>query len=623
MAFIMEGLDAESYDRKYTDRELVDRIATYFKPEKRRIFAVTGMVIVDSLFSAALPVLISIGLDRVIEANNAVHNEIWVLVGIIAIVGVLSWLANFARVATSAKIVGNIVLKLRVDAIQAVLRRDMSFFDEHASGRIVSRVTSDTNDFSNTITLVVSLFSQILMLTVITIVLFTRSVQLTLIVLVLVPIIVAIALGFRKIARNVTIQAQRAQGEVNGMIQETMRGISVAKSYRQEATIFREFEDVSDRTYKVRLKQNLIFSGIFPVLFCVAGIGTTALVWIGGNMVVEGTISAGDWYLFLQAVGLFWFPLTSIASFWSQFQQGLSAAERVFALLDAEAVVQQTGDEQVGRLSGKVEFRDVTFAYDDGRPVLEHFNLTIQPGETVALVGHTGAGKSTLGRLITRFYEFQQGEILIDGQDIRSFNLQSYRRRLGIVPQLPFLFSGNVADNIRYALPDATDEQVTFAASHIGEGDWVEALQDGLQTEIGEDGRGLSMGQRQLVALARVLIQDPSIIILDEATASVDPLTEAQIQEGLDTVMAGRSSIIIAHRLSTIREVDRIIVLDHGKIVEEGSHIALMQSGGRYSDLYNTFFRHQNPDYKPGEGFVAVKADVGDLNGRSESPVPA
>ncbi|HQY31190.1 MAG TPA: ABC transporter ATP-binding protein, partial [Thermomicrobiales bacterium] len=332
MAFIMEGLDAESYDRKYTDRELVARIKTYFQPESKRILGVTGMVILNSIFDAALPVLIATTLDRVIDNSNSVDNRVWLIVAIIAVVGVLSWSANFVRVATSAKIVGNIVLKLRVDAIQAVLKRDMSFFDEHSSGRIVSRVTSDTNDFSNTITLVVSLFSQILMLIVVTAVLFTRSVQLTLIVLVLVPVIVVVAIGFRKIARQVTIQAQRAQGEVNGMIQETMRGISVAKSYRQEATIFGEFEDVSDRTYRVRLKQNLIFSGIFPLLFMVAGIGTTALVWLGGTRVVEGDISAGDWYLFLQAVGLFWFPLTSIASFWSQFQQGLSAAERVFAL---------------------------------------------------------------------------------------------------------------------------------------------------------------------------------------------------------------------------------------------------------------------------------------------------
>jgi ATP-binding cassette subfamily B protein len=624
MAFIMDGLDKEAYDRTYSDRQLIDRIKSYFRPEAGKIALVTGMVVANSLLDSTLPILVASGLDRVTGDDVDLDRGVWLLIAGIVLFSGLSWCVNFIRQSRSAEIVGNIILRLRTDAIDAVMKRDMSFYDEFSSGKIVSRVTSDTQDFSNTVTLVLSLFSQILLIFVITAVLLFRSVEMTLIVLVLVPVIVGVSLAFRKIARQVTTAVQRSQGDVNGMIQETMRGISVAKSYRQEATIFREFEEVSDRTYRVRLRQGFIFSGIFPILFGIAGLGTTALVWLGGNRVLDGDISAGDWYLFLQAVGLFWFPLTSIASFWSQFQQGLSAAERVFALVDAEARVVQTDNVVPERIAGKIEFRDVTFGYDGDRPVLENFSLTIAPGETIALVGHTGAGKSTLGRLITRFYEFQDGQILIDDQDIRTFDLGAYRRQLGIVPQLPFLFSGTVADNIRYALPDASPEQIEYAASHIGQGDWVEALPNGLETEIGEDGRGLSMGQRQLVALARVLIQDPRIIILDEATASVDPLTETQIQEGLDTVMAGRTSIVIAHRLSTIREVDRIIVLDHGRIVEEGSHIALMQAGGRYADLYNTYFRHQSPDYRPGEGFVAVATNgSSEPDGHTPAPVPA
>jgi ATP-binding cassette subfamily B protein len=624
MAFIMDGLDKEAYDRTYSDRQLIDRIKTYFRPEAGKIGLVTGMVVINSLLDSTLPILVASGLDRVTGDDVDIDRAVWLLIAGIVLFSGLSWGVNFIRQSRSAEIVGNIILRLRTDAIDAVMKRDMSFYDEFSSGKIVSRVTSDTQDFSNTVTLVLTLFSQILLIFVITAVLLFRSAEMTLIVLVLVPVIVGISLAFRKIARQVTTAVQRSQGDVNGMIQETMRGISVAKSYRQEATIYREFEEVSDRTYRVRLRQGFIFSGIFPILFGVAGLGTTALVWIGGIQVLDGDISAGDWYLFLQAVGLFWFPLTSIASFWSQFQQGLSAAERVYALVDAEARVVQTGNVVPDRIAGKIEFRDVTFGYDADRPVLTNFSLTIAPGETIALVGHTGAGKSTLGRLITRFYEFQGGQILIDDQDIRSFDLGAYRRQLGIVPQLPFLFSGTVADNIRYALPDATPDQIEYAASHIGQGDWVDALPNGLETEIGEEGRGLSMGQRQLVALARVLIQDPRIIILDEATASVDPLTETQIQEGLATVMAGRTSIVIAHRLSTIREVDRIIVLDHGRIMEEGSHIALMQAGGRYADLYNTYFRHQSPDYRPGEGFVAVTINgSSEPDGHAPAPVPA
>ncbi|HEX8036086.1 MAG TPA: ABC transporter ATP-binding protein, partial [Ktedonobacterales bacterium] len=322
--------------------------------------------------------------------------------------------------------------------------------------------------------------------------------------------------------------------------------------------------------------------------------------------------SYGQWYLFVQAIAIFWIPLTSIASFWSQFQLGLAASERVFALLDAEHRVVQRDHQPVPHLSGRIEFRNLDFRYSDQQGVLENFSLTIPAGQTVALVGHTGAGKSTLAKLISRFYEFQGGHLLIDGHDIRTFDLRDYHQHLGIVPQVPFLFTGTVADNIRYARPDASDADVARIARSIGNGDWIDALPKGLQTEVGEAGKALSMGQRQLVALARVLLQDPAIIILDEATASVDPLTEAQIQEGLDAVLRNRTSILIAHRLSTIKNADRILVLRQGHIVEEGTHDALLTRGGHYADLYNTYFRHQSADYRPGEGFVPVAVAIGE-----------
>jgi ABC-type multidrug transport system fused ATPase/permease subunit len=280
----------------------------------------------------------------------------------------------------------------------------------------------------------------------------------------------------------------------------------------------------------------------------------------------------------------------------------------VFALIDAEPQVVQLDSQPVARLTGAIEFRDVVFSYNQGERVLDHFDLTVAPGETVALVGHTGAGKSTLGKLITRFYEFSDGQILLDGRDVRSFDLAEYRRQLGAVPQSPFLFSGTVADNIRYPRPEASDDEIRVAAWKVGGGDWLDSLSAGLQTEVGEYGRALSMGQRQLVALARMLVQDPAVVILDEATASVDPLTEAQIQEGLDVVLADRTSIVIAHRLSTIEHADRIVVLRKGRIVEQGDHNDLMSRGGEYCEVYNAYFRHQSPNYRSGAGFVPVRA---------------
>jgi ATP-binding cassette subfamily B protein len=610
MGFLMDGLEAESYDRSYSDRELVNRILSYFKPQAGPMLLVSIMVVLQSVMDAALPILSARSLDKLTSGGNGIDPAVWWLVVAILITGVFSWVFNFIRQSRTATVVSDVVLHLRRDVFHAVLRRDLSFFDEHPSGKIVSRVTSDTEDFANTVTLSLNLVSQILLIVIVTVVLFMRDVKLALLALAISPIIVALALGFRKIARESIRGAQRGMSNVNNTVRETMSGISVAKNFRQEDTLYGEFQEVNDQAYRVTLRAGYVFASIFPILFTVAGLGTTVLVYVGGRFALNGEVSAGDWFLFLQAIAIFWFPLTSIASFWSQFQQGLSSAERVFALIDATPRVVQNDPQPAGKIRGEIEFRNVDFGYVDDQPVLENFSLNIRAGELVAFVGHTGAGKSTLGKLVARFYEFQGGQILIDGRDIRTLDLESYRHQLGFVTQIPFLFSGTVQDNIRYPRPGASDEEVELAARRLGGGDWIDALPNGLATEIGEQGRGLSMGQRQLVALARVLIQDAAIVILDEATASVDPLTEAQIQEGLDEVLKDRTSIVIAHRLVTVRHADRIIVLRQGKIVEEGSHDVLMLKHGPYAQLYNTYFRHQSPDYRPGEGFIEVAAGV-------------
>ncbi len=599
MGFILEGLDQEAYDRDYNDRELVRRIGTYFRPHVRTMIIVAVMVVSASLLETGIPILISRGIDAIAPQGGR-SASLSVLMGLgiaVLILACLSWVFNYVRRSYSARAVGDVVLKLREDAFNAVTNRDLSFYDEFSSGKIVSRVTSDTQDFSTVVTLVMDLMSQILLVLLITVVLLSISVELTLLTLLIAPLIVVVALSFRHIARTTVRGSQRARAAVNSMIQESVSGIAVAKGFRQENTIYGDFGPLNKQAYRVNLMAGVIFFSIFPILDTMAALGTGVVLYFGGLRVLDGAISAGQWYLFVQGLALFLFPLTSIASFWSQFQQGLSASERVFALIDAEPRVVQRASEPVPSLDGRIEFRDVHFSYTPGTAVLPGFSLTIPAGETLAVVGHTGAGKSSLARLIARFYEFQEGEILIDGRDIRTLDLSEYRHHIGLVPQAPFLFSGTVADNIRYGRPEATDEEVIEAARHIGGGEWVDLLPDGLQTDVGERGGQLSVGQRQLVALARVLLHDPSILILDEATASVDPFTEAQIQEGLDVIMQGRTSIVIAHRLSTVKHADRIIVLRAGKVIEEGSHEGLLQQGGHYAELYNTYFRHQSIEY--------------------------
>jgi ATP-binding cassette, subfamily B, bacterial len=595
MGFIMDGLDAEAYDRQYKDRDLVKRIVSYFRPQAKRMLAVSVAIVLTSLVNTALPIYVSDGLDRLQEDASA--QTLLIVIAMITIVGALGWLFNAVRQWISAAAIGNVTLQLREDAFDAVVKRDLSFYDSIPSGKIVSRVTSDTQAFSHVVSLATDLMSQILMVVLLIGYLFSVNVQLTLLTLALSPFIVFVALAFRKIARETVTRSRRVNAVVSAHIQETISGIAIAKTFRQEQAILDEFLDVNAQSYRVNLRTGYTFSSIFPILNLLAGLGTAGLVYFGGLSAQGGALSTGEWYLFIQGLALFWFPLTSIASFWSQFQLGLAAGERVFALIDADPKVVQTDHKKLVQINGEVRFEHVDFQYNEDEPVLTDFSLTIKPGETLALVGHTGSGKSSIGKLISRFYEFQGGQILIDGQDIRTLDLSDYHAKLGIVTQSPFLFDGTVLDNIRYGKANATDEEVKRVAEMVGQGDWITSLPNGLETQVGERGSSLSMGQRQLVALARVLLQSPSIFILDEATASVDPLTETLIQEGLDVVLKGRTSVVIAHRLSTIKNADRIIVLRQGQIIEEGNHDALLAQGGHYAELYNTYFRHQSLEY--------------------------
>ena len=619
---LFSGLDAEAYDREYGDRALLARVLRYFVAEGRRMTIVTVSLALMSLLQASVPLLISQGLGRLGGANGggglrsatvdaliergiaafargSDQPVLAFLVSAVFAVWLAIWLLNYLRRRYTSRAIAGVVLALRRDAFDATVRHDLSFYDRYASGRIVSRISTDTQEFGQTITLVADLVGQLVQLVLLTAVLLTISPRLTLLLVMWAPVVFLMALSFRKLARRVTRDGFRATADVNATIFETIAGISIAKNFRREADVYATFQDVNRLAYGVNLRRGFVLATVFPVLNLLVGFGVALIVQRGAIGAIEGALAVGAWYLFVQSIDAFWFPLMNLSAFWSQFQAGLAAIERIFALVDARSEVTQLAAEPVGRLSGDVRFEGLRFRYaKDGDWILPGLDLWVKPGESVALVGHTGAGKSSIAKLVTRFYEFESGTLRVDGQDIRRLDLAAYRRQLGIVPQVPFLFSGSVAENIRYARSGASDAEIEALAGRIGDGEWLRALPEGLATDVGERGARLSMGQRQLVALMRVLVQRPAIFILDEATASIDPFTESQIQEALELILAESTSIVIAHRLSTVRAADRIVVLESGRIIESGDHDGLMAAGGHYAELYETYFRHQSLDYR-------------------------
>lgn len=589
------GLESEEYDRIYKDSVLVKRIIRYFSTYKRPMSFVVFLLTLSSVSSALIPILTTVILSN-LETNRNIIYIVFVIALTFAL-NILGWVFNYFRRRKVSKIIGDVVLDLRRDAGEAVLNHDLSFFDKYPIGKIVSRINTDSSDLGQVVELSLDLVSSFFIVVFLLIVMAFMNLTLFFVTVITFPLFIIIALSYRKIARKRALLGQRALASVNAFLKESLSGIQIAKTFRQEKKLSEIFNEVNSTSYKVNLRRGFIFSIVWPALSMIQGIVLTLIVFVGGARILDGSLSVPELNLFLSGLYLLFFPLISIASFWPVFQTGMAASERIFSLIDTIPLIIQNDNIKPPKLKGEIEFKNVTFSYEVSKEVFENFNLKINPGESLAIVGHTGAGKSSLAKIIARFYEFQDGDILVDGRSIRDYDLNEYRRQIGIIPQTPFLWADTLENNIKYCCKNATEDAVLNALGNSSGSDWIEDLSDGLKTFTGERGVLLSMGQRQLVVFARVLLENPSILILDEATASVDPFTETKIQDALQKTIKGRTSIIIAHRLWTVRHVDRIIVLDHGKIVEEGNHDELIAMKGTYAELYNTYFRHQSLEY--------------------------
>jgi len=588
------GLGEEGYDRIYKDRELFVRIVKLFKPHRRSMLIVIIFLTLSSITYGLTP-LIMRSIIRQLESKSNPYFLI-IFIGNAFILNSLGYLFNYVNRRQGNRMVYRLCYNLRRQTNMRVLEQDLSFFDKYPTGRIVSRINSDGQKFGGSVTMFTELITAFLTLFIVIIPLIIISPILTGVFMALVPLVFIFTLSFRKVSRKKSMYGQRSLAQVNAFVQESMAGIQIIKNFRQEKTQFEAFQAINNQSFKVNMSRALFLNILFPSLDLIIAVLYAILVFFGGNFIIQGVLSGADIYLFLQSSLILFQPLLQIAGFWSEFQEGLAAAERIFALQDSQSYIKQ-GNFVLEEIQGKIEFKNLGFEYVPGKPVFKKFNLVIQPGETVAIVGHTGAGKSSLTKILLRLYEFQSGDVQIDGHSIRDISLREFRQRIGFIPQTPFLWADTIENNITYGALNATRDDVLWALRQSGGTEWVENLDEGLNTFILERGKVLSMGQRQLIVFARVLLQNPSILILDEATASVDPFTEIQIQEAMEHVMEGRTTIVIAHRLTTVRNVDRIIVLDHGMIVEEGNHRELLNKDGYYARLYNTYFKHQSYEF--------------------------
>ncbi|MFA9491139.1 MAG: ABC transporter ATP-binding protein [Anaerolineales bacterium] len=582
------GMSAESAkDQKGT----LLRLLRYLKPYRATIAGVSILVILSTLLTLAGPLLIGIAVDRFIipgDLSGLLRIGILLLVVYIA-ASVTTMIYGVIMVNISQKLIMNI----RSDLFGHVQTLSMAYFDQHVSGDLMSRITNDTEAINRVLSNgLVQLASSLLQLVGILVAMFVLSWQLALGSLIVLPLTIIVTGLITSRSRVAFRSVQHNLGGLNAYAEENIAGVRVVQIFAREQETIDHFKKVNEQNRDAGIKAEKITALLHPLMSVMSTVAIAVIAGLGGWLAIMGVVSVGVIVAFLAYIRQFFQPLRSLAQLYNQLQSGLAGAERIFEVMDANATVADKPDAiPLDRIRGQVEFENVTFAYEEGKPVVQDVNMIVEPGQTIALVGPTGAGKTTVINLLGRFYDVQEGAIRVDGLDIRDVQQTTLRRQLGIVLQDTYLFSGTVMENIRYGRLDATDEEVLEAAKLANADQFISRLPQGYETEVSEQGSNFSEGQRQLLAIARAVLADPAILILDEATSSVDTRTEIQIQDALLRLMEGRTAFVIAHRLSTIREADQVLVIHDHRIIERGTHEELIDQGGFYNNLYMSQYR--------------------------------
>lgn len=577
--------EEDTIGRAY-DGRLLARLLVYLRPYLgRTIWAVVFMAI-SSLLTVAFPWIIGRAIDDGIRAGDMAQLQWWTLI-FLAVMAV-EWVTNRGRIALMAYVGTKIVADLRWELFRHLHRLSLSFHNNYSVGRLMSRLISDVGVLQDFVTWsITGLARSGFILVGITVTLLVMNWQLALVTFAVVPLMVGLTNYWRKQVRTAYRATRTRLSLINGYLNESISGIRVTQSFTREAQNFHHFDDLNRSYFDANVRATTLTAIFFPGVDFIGSLATALVVGVGGWLLLGDALTTGTLVAFVLYVERFFEPIRELAQRYNTFQATMAGCERLFYLLDTRPEIEDRPQaKELPAIRGEVEFDGVGFHYNKDEPVLRGVSLHARPGERIALVGETGAGKSTVIRLVARFFDVTDGAVRIDGYDLRDVTQASLRSQLGIVLQDPFLFKGTIADNIRYGKLDADDAAVQDAAEAVGAHEFIARLPQGYQTDVGENGVNLSGGQRQLISFARALLADPRILILDEATSSVDTATEKIIERGVDRLMQGRTSFVIAHRLSTIVSADKIVVMDRGEIVEVGRHEELLAQQGRYYNLY-------------------------------------
>lgn len=549
------------------------------------------MMLVGAITKLTVPLLIREAIDKAIIPKDS--SLLLIIVGVMLSVYIIQWLANTFRIKYTNMIGQRVIYDLRHDLFSHIQKLSFRFFDTRPAGSVLVRITNYVNSLQDLFTNgVVNLLIDVVQLVGIIIILLTFNFKLGAAIIVTVPIMFLISTKLRKKIRHAWQDVTMKQSRLNAHLNECIQGIKVTQAYTQEKENIQFFTKMNMVNRLSWNRASMLNQSFGPLIEITGAVGYCILFWLGAYLIQTEEISVGLLVAFATYIGYFWEPITRLGQMYSQLLIAMASAERIFEFIDEKPTVAELeGAKDLPNIQGNVKFENLVFEYEPGRPALKGFNLNVTAGQSIALVGHTGSGKSTIMNLLCRFYDPTEGRIEIDGHNIRNVTIQSLRSQIGVVLQDTFIFSGTIRDNIRFGRLDATDEEIENAAKAVHAHDFIIGLPNGYDTEVQERGNVLSMGQRQLISFARALLANPRVLILDEATASIDTDTELKIQEALKTLLAGRTSFIVAHRLSTIRNADKIVVLDHGRMMEIGNHDELMREQKIYYGLIQAQYK--------------------------------